>query len=132
MSRSTLLEAATRTFLLTTPRWLRLAPAALAVFPYFLAEEVALGPRLPGANWRRFALFVGMRFELWIAMILAYFFTMNGQVLIGLLLPSFMLVSLLQHYGSEVLRRRTGSPAAAAIFGAIIAAWFIVFVFPLA
>jgi pimeloyl-ACP methyl ester carboxylesterase len=125
------LETTARSFLLTTPRWLRLAPAAIAVFPYFLAEETALGPRLPGANWRRFALFVALRFELWAAMIFAYFLTMNGEVLIGLLLPSFMLVSVLQHYGSEVIRRRTGSPAAAAIFGAIIAAWFIVSVFPL-
>ena len=64
-------------------------------------------------------------------MIAAYFLTMNGQVLVGLLLPSFMAVSVLQHYGSEVIRRRTGSLAAAAIFGAIIGACFIVFVFPL-
>lgn len=132
VSLHTWLESVARSFLPTAPRLRRLAPAALAVFPYFLAEEVALGPRLPGPNWRRFALFVALRFELWVAMIAAYFLTMNGEVLIGLLLPSFMLVSFLQHYGSEVVRRRTGSPAAAAIFGAIIAAWFIVSVFPLA
>jgi pimeloyl-ACP methyl ester carboxylesterase len=124
-------DAAARVFLPTTPRLLRLSPAALALFPYFLAEEATLGPRLPGANGRRFGLFVAMRFELWLAMILAYFLTMNGQVLVGLLLPSFMAVSVLQHYGSEVIRRRTGSLAAAAIFGAIIGACFIVFVFPL-
>ncbi|MGB6432165.1 MAG: alpha/beta fold hydrolase [Candidatus Acidiferrales bacterium] len=131
MFRHTWAQTASRIFFLTKPRLLRLAPAALAVFPYFLAEEVALGPRLPGANWRRFALFAAMRFELWVAMIAAYFLTMNGNVLIGLLLPSFILISVLQHYGSEVIRRRTGSPAAAAIFGAIIAAWFIVSFFPL-
>jgi pimeloyl-ACP methyl ester carboxylesterase len=131
MFRHTWLQSATRQFLPTTPRLVRLAPAALAVFPYFLAEEAALGPRLPGANWGRFGLFVAMRLELWIAMIVAYFLTMNGEVLIGMLLPAYMAVSVLQHYGSEVIRRRTGSLAAAAIFGAIIVAWFIVSVFPL-
>jgi len=131
MFRHTWAQTAARIFLPTTPRVLRLAPAALALFPYFLAEEAALGPRVPGPNWRRFGLFVAMRLEIWLAMIAAYFLTMNGQVLVGLLLPSFMAVSVLQHYGSEVIRRRTGSLAAAAIFGAIIGACFIVFVFPL-
>jgi hypothetical protein len=74
---------------------------------------------------------VALRFELWLAMIAAVLITMNGEVLVGLLLPSFMGVSVLQHYGSEVIRRRTGSLAAAAIFGAIITACFIVSVFPL-
>ncbi|MGB6546736.1 MAG: alpha/beta fold hydrolase [Candidatus Acidiferrales bacterium] len=129
--RHTWLQTALHIFLPTTPRLLRVIPATIAVFPYFLAEETALGPRLPGANWGRFGLFVALRFELWIAMIAAVLITMNGEVLIGLLLPSFMAVSVLQHYGSEVIRRRTGSLAAASIFGAIIAAWFIVSVFPL-
>jgi pimeloyl-ACP methyl ester carboxylesterase len=131
MFRHTWVQTFSRVFLPTAPRLLRLIPAALAVFPYVLAEEVALGPRLPGANWRRFGLFVALRFELWLAMIAAVLITMNGEVLVGLLLPSFMAISVVQHYGSEVIRRRTGSLAAAAIFGAIIAACFIVSVFPL-
>jgi pimeloyl-ACP methyl ester carboxylesterase len=131
MFRHTWIQTFPRVLLPTTPRLVRLIPAALAVFPYFLAEELALGPRVPGANWRRFGLFVALRFELWLAMIAAVLITMNGEVLVGLLLPSFMAVSVLQHYGSEVIRRRTGSLAAAAIFGAIIAACFIVSVFPL-
>lgn len=125
------LDSAMQGLLLTSPRWLRLGPAALAVFPYCLAEEIALGPRLPGMNWRRFGLFVAMRFELWLPMAAAILITMNSQVLIAVLLPGFIGASVAQHYGSEAVRRRTGSPAAAAIFGAIIAAWFIVSVFPL-
>jgi len=64
-------------------------------------------------------------------MIAAVLITMNGQILIGLLLPGLMGISAAQHWGSEVIRRRTGSLAAAAIFGAIIGGWFIATIFPL-
>jgi pimeloyl-ACP methyl ester carboxylesterase len=120
-----------QTVLPTAPRLLRFGAAALAIFPYLLAEQIALGPRLPGANWRRFGMFVALRLELWIAMVAAVLITMNGQILIGLLLPGLMGISAAQHWGSEAIRRRTGSLAAAAIFGAIIGGWFIATIFPL-
>ena len=54
-----------------------------------------------------------------------------GALLI-LLAPYFAAVSLGQRLGADSLRRRTGSAAAAAIFSAILAAWFMAGVFPLA
>jgi pimeloyl-ACP methyl ester carboxylesterase len=130
-SHRALLETIARSFLLTTPRWLRLAPAVLATFPYILAEEIALGPRQPGVNLRRFGVFVAMRFELWLVMVAAVLLTLNSEVLIALLFPAFIAVSVLQRYASDAIRRRTGSLAAAAIFGAILTGAFIVSAFPL-
>ena len=44
----------------------------------------------------------------------------------------FATVSLGQRLGADSLRRRTQSAAAAAIFSAILPAWFMAAVFPLA
>jgi hypothetical protein len=41
------------------------------------------------------------------------------------------LFSILQRLGADVLRKRTGSIAAAVLFSAILAAWFVAAVFPL-
>jgi hypothetical protein len=53
-------------------------------------------------------------------------------VLLVLLAPYFAAVSLGQRLGADSLRRRTGSAAAAAIFSAILAAWFMAAMLPLA
>jgi pimeloyl-ACP methyl ester carboxylesterase len=118
-------------FWLSAPRWLRLGPATLAVLPYFAAEELALGEPNLFHYWRRLGVCLLLRLELWLLMLLAIYATMNGQVLILLLAPTFLFLSVLQRLGSDVLRIRTGSPAAGAVFGAILAGWFIASVFPL-
>jgi len=118
-------------FWLPTPRWLRLGPATLAVLPYFAAEELALGDPNLFRYWRRVGVCLLLRLELWLLMLLAVYATMNGQVLILLLAPTFLFLSVLQRLGSDVLRIRTGSAAAGAVFGAILAGWFIASVFPL-
>jgi pimeloyl-ACP methyl ester carboxylesterase len=118
-------------FWLNTPRWLRFGPATLAVLPYFAAEEIAMGEPNAFQYWRRMCICLLLRFELWVLMLLAVYFTMNGQVLILLMAPTFLALSILQRLGSDVLRVRTGSAAAGAVFGAILAGWFIASVFPL-
>ncbi len=118
-------------FWLSTPRWLRLGPATLAVLPYFAAEELALGDPNLFRYWRRLGVCLLLRLELWLLMLLAVYATMNGQVLILLLAPTFLVLSVLQRLGSDALRIRTGSAAAGAVFGAILAGWFIASVFPL-
>jgi hypothetical protein len=64
-------------------------------------------------------------------MVAAVLLTLNSEVLIALLFPAFIAVSVLQRYASDAIRRRTGSLAAAAIFGAILTGAFIVSAFPL-
>jgi pimeloyl-ACP methyl ester carboxylesterase len=112
-------------------RWFYFVPLFLANLPYMMAEEVALGS--PGGSRRvqRFGIFLLLRLILWLVLLAGVLVFLSGQVLMALLAPLFIGVSLAQRFGGDALRRRTGSPAAAAIFSAILAAWFMAAVFPL-
>jgi hypothetical protein len=112
-------------------RWGRFGPLVLACLPYFVAEEMALGPPVPVYRWRRFGLFLAMRIILWLALVFALF-AFGSQQLLALLLAIYLLaITLVQRRGANVIRKRTGSPGAAAVVGAIVLAWFIAAVFPL-
>lgn len=112
-------------------RWLYIAPLVLANLPYTLAEEIALGPPIESRRPWRFGMFLLLRLIVWLVLLAGIIVLLSGQVLMALLVPYFLAVSLGQRLGADSLRRRTGSPAAAAIFSAILAAWFIAAVFPL-
>lgn len=112
-------------------RWLRFFPAVVASLPYFFAEEVAVGPPGAGRDWQRMGTFLALRLTLWLAMIFALFAFGSGQILILLLAVYLAVVSVLQRWGADAVRRRTGSATAAAVFGAILAGWFLAAVFPL-
>ena len=103
------------------------------VLPYFVAEEVALGaPPVPWlARAGRFAKFLTLRAILWLAMAFGLFVLGSAQVLVVLLVIYMVAFSIAQRAGMDAVRRRTGSAAAAAVFGAILAAWFIAAVFPI-
>ncbi len=114
------------------PRWLRFAALLPILWIYCFAEEMVLGPVGTGrARARRFVVFLVLRLELWLACMAGYFFLANGQVLLAIMAPSFGGFSILQRLSTDSLRRRTGSATAAAVFDAILAAWFIAAVFPL-
>lgn len=122
-------------------RWLRFVPLALVCWPYFFAEAVALGPprgtkgptsrEASYTRGRRFALFVAMRLMLWLALVFALFAFGNRQILVLLLAVYLGLFAILERLGSDAIWQRTGSAAAAALFGAILTAWFLAAVFPL-
>ncbi len=117
---------------LNAPRWLRFAALLPVLWLFCFAEEVTLGP--VGERRRRalrFFVSLGVRAELWLACLVAYYALGSGQVLILILGPSLALFSILQRLATDALRKRTGSAAAAAVFSAILAAWFIAAVFPL-
>jgi pimeloyl-ACP methyl ester carboxylesterase len=117
---------------LNASRWLRFAAILPAALIFCFAEEVTLGPISAGkARAMRFLLSLVMRLELWLACVLAYYTLDNGQVLIGVLVAGLAAFSVLQRLATDAFRARTGSATAAAAFGAILAAWFIVAVFPL-
>jgi pimeloyl-ACP methyl ester carboxylesterase len=114
------------------PRWLRFAAIVPVASIFCFAEEVMLGPLYEGRRRAaRAAVFLALRLELWLACVLAYYQLASGQMLIGILVASFAGFSLLQRLATDVLLARTGSATAAAVFGAILAAWFIAAVFPL-
>jgi pimeloyl-ACP methyl ester carboxylesterase len=117
---------------LNAPRWLRFAGLLPVMWIYSFAEEVVLGPVHHGLERAvRFVVFLLLRTELFLACTLAWYFFASGQVLIPLLFVYLALFSILQRLATDALRSRIGSATAAALFGAILASWFIACVFPL-
>jgi hypothetical protein len=56
----------------------------------------------------------------------------SGEILFALLSSYFVVFSLLQRLACDLVRFRTQSPAATAIFGAILLAAFALAIFPVA
>jgi pimeloyl-ACP methyl ester carboxylesterase len=119
------------TFLPSGGRAWRLLPLALATWPFFAAEELALGSPSVSRRRARWLIFIGIRATLLAAMVLGYFGFANGVFLPILLSPFMLAISILQRWGSDLLRSRGGGAIAASTFNAILAAWFFAAVFPL-
>ena len=117
---------------LNTPRWLRFAALLPILWIYSYAEEVILGPVQTGKRRAlRFAIYLLLRLELWAACAVAAYGVASGQILIVILFTFLAAYSILQRLATDALRVRAGSATAAALFSAILAAWFIAAVFPL-
>lgn len=117
---------------MNAPRWLRFLGVLPAAWLFFYSEEILLGPVGKGRRRaKRFAVFLALRALLFSACAFAVFHLASGQVLILLLGIPLFLLTVLTRLGSDSLRARTGSATAAALFGAILAAWFAAAVFPL-
>jgi pimeloyl-ACP methyl ester carboxylesterase len=117
---------------LNAPRWLRFAGLFPVMWIYSFAEEVVLGPVHHGLGRAvRFAIFLLLRAEIFLACTLAWYLFASGQVLIPLLFVYLAAFSILQRLATDALRSRIASATAAALFGAILASWFIAGVFPL-
>ncbi|HKN62269.1 MAG TPA: alpha/beta fold hydrolase [Candidatus Acidoferrales bacterium] len=117
---------------LNEARWLRFAAVLPFAFLFAFAEETVLGPVDQGQQRAlRYAVCLLVRLELWLACILAFYTLSSGQFLIALLIGALAVFSIFERLGTDALRRRTGSPTAAALFNAILVAWFIAAVFPL-
>jgi pimeloyl-ACP methyl ester carboxylesterase len=115
---------------ITAARWARFVPLFLAVLPYHAAEELLLGPASPERRSLRLLTALSLRFVAWVALVAGIFALHSGEVLLVLLAPYFGLFCLLQAWGMKVVREVTASPAAAALFGAILLAGFCLVVFP--
>ncbi|MGA2427952.1 MAG: alpha/beta fold hydrolase [Candidatus Acidiferrum sp.] len=116
---------------LTSARWLRLPALVVCLLPYHTAEELLLGPLQVRFRRLRFVLALSFRLIAWCALLAGILLLHNGEILLGLLAPYFAAFCLLQRTGMDVVRKDTGSPLAAALFGAILLAGFCVVVFPI-
>lgn len=116
---------------LTTAKWLRIPFLLIALLPYHLAEEALLGPVQTGKRWRRLALALSFRLISWAALLAGIFLLHSGEILMGLLAPYMALCNLIQRSGMDIVRKETGSAAAAAVFGAILLAGFCLVIFPI-
>ena len=116
---------------LTPARWLRLPALCVAVLPYHAAEELLLGPQRARSSQMRLLLGLAIRLVICAALFLGVLVLHNGEILLVLLSPYLAMFCLFQRTGMDVVRKSTGSPLAAALFGAILLAGFSVVVFPI-
>ncbi len=116
-------------------RWTRLPILFVALFPAGVAEECAVGAAAPLGSSRgaaRLLLCLGLRAILWGSMLFAFWCGASDALLPVIFLLPLAGLSLGQRLGADVLRLRTGSVLAAAVFDAILGAWFLAAAFPLA
>jgi len=116
---------------LTAARWARFPALFVAVLPYHFAEELLLGSPTARSAKTRLALALAFRFLAWAAILLGIFFLHSNEILLVLLAFYFGVFCLLQRAAMTVVRKCTGSPVAAALFGAILLAGFCLVVFPI-
>ena len=114
---------------LNVARWERLPLFFLTAFLFLYGLELLAGPVVNG----------GMRYVSWfLLLVLAWLFLSagvlyfhSGEILLPLLSPYFALLFLSSGLGIQLVRRESGSPSAAALFGAILLAGFCLVIFPL-
>ncbi len=117
---------------ITQERWLRFPAILVAVLPYHAAEELLLGACRARAGRFRLLVALSLRTMIWTTVLVGILVLHDGEILLMLLAPYFAVFCLFQRTGMDVVRSSTGSPLAAALFGAILLAGFSVVVFPIA
>jgi hypothetical protein len=120
----------TETWLIAA-RWLRFPAVLLAVLPFHLAEELSLDSVPARTPFQRLATALWFRLLVWGAAIEGIFLLQSGEILLVLLAVYLGAFCALQRLGMQVVRKSTGSPLAAALFGAILLAGFTLVVFPI-
>ena len=113
---------------LTLQRWGRFPPFFVAAFVFLYALEILLGPVTEPR--KRLGLDYLAILLAWLALVFGTFVLHSGQILVVLLMPYFALFFLFMRLGARLVRQRTASPTAAAVFGAILLAGFSLVLFP--
>jgi hypothetical protein len=116
---------------LTVHRWARFPVLFLAVFLFFYALDVLLGPASDVRPARRLLLSLCLLATVWLTLVGGVLYLHSGEILLVLLAPYFVLVLFLIRLGAQLVRQQTASPTAAALFGAILLAGFCLVLFPL-
>jgi pimeloyl-ACP methyl ester carboxylesterase len=115
---------------LTPARWLRFPLLLLLLLPWHFAEEILLGEPSSSLDFRRLGKAFVLRFAVYVALFLGIQYLHSGAILLFLLLAYFVVFTVLQRLACDLVRFKTQSSAAAAIFGAILLAAFSLAIFP--
>jgi pimeloyl-ACP methyl ester carboxylesterase len=115
---------------LTWARWARFPVLFVAALAYLLAEELLLGPFAARNSVARIWLALALRLIAFLALVFGIFVLHSGAVLLILLSIYLALFFIFQRLGMDLVHRQTGSPIAAAVFGAILLAGFCLVIFP--
>ena len=113
---------------LTLQRWARFPVFLFAVFLFLFALELLAGPVTNGRT--RYLFWFLLVVLSWLSLAFGVFHLKSGEILLVLLSPYFALQFLLSGLGIQLVRRLTGSPTAAALFGAILLAGLCLVLFP--
>jgi len=113
---------------LTLQRWERFPLSFLAAFVFLYALEILLGP-VSDPRKRLWIDYLAILLA-WLVPVIGTFVLHSGQILLVLLMPYFALFFLFMRLGARLVRRRTASATAAAVFGAILVAGFCLVLFP--
>ncbi len=112
-------------------RWLRFPVLFLALLPWHLAEETFLGSPSINPRVRRVLQALCFRTILWFILLGGTLYLHSAQFLFVLLAIYFIVFSILQRITMDIIRVRTRSVPAAAIFGAILLAGFALTILPI-
>jgi pimeloyl-ACP methyl ester carboxylesterase len=115
---------------LSLERWKRFPIFFVAAWVFLYAMEVMLGKVTEGAGRKRLLMSLGLLCVVWIALTFGVLVLHSGAILLVLLAPYFLVLFVLMRLGAQLVRRQSGSPLAAAIFGAILMAGFCLVLFP--
>jgi pimeloyl-ACP methyl ester carboxylesterase len=113
---------------MTLQRWGKFPLFFLACFFFFYALDILLGP--VEQPRRRLVIDVAAILLAWLCLAAGTFLLHSGQVLVVLLAPYFALFFLLSRMGARLVRSRTASATAAAVFSAILFAGICLVLFP--
>jgi hypothetical protein len=109
-------------------RWAKFPLFFFAAFLFLYGLEIMLGP--VGQPRRRYAIDLFSILLAWACLSIGAFYLHSGQILVVLLAPYFALFFVLSRLGARLVRQRTASATAAAVFGAILLAGFCLVLFP--
>ena len=113
---------------LTLQRWERFPLFFVATFVFLYALEILLGP--VAAPRKRLSIDYLAILLAWLVLVFGTFVLHSGQILLVLLMPYFVLFFIFMRLGARLVRQRTASATAAAVFGAILLAGFCLVLFP--
>jgi pimeloyl-ACP methyl ester carboxylesterase len=115
---------------LNLAHWERFPIFFVAAFLFLYALELLSGP--VSNKWMpRYFFWAFLVVLCWLALALGVIYLKTGEILLVLLSPYFALEFLAVGLGIQLVRQKSGSPTAAAIFGAILLAGFGLVLFPL-
>jgi pimeloyl-ACP methyl ester carboxylesterase len=112
-------------------RWAWFPVLLVGAFAYLLAEEGLLGTVESRSKLARLWLALTLRAIAFVALLFGIFVLHSGAILILLLALYLAIFLFFQRLGMDLVGRTTGSPIAAALFGAILLAGFCLVIFPI-
>lgn len=113
---------------LNLARWERFPLFFLAAFLFLFGLDLLAGPVVKGRF--RYAYWLLLVVLSWLALAFGVLYLKSGEILTVLLSPYFALDFVFIGLGAQLVRRQSGSAAAAALFGAILLAGFCLVLFP--